>query len=88
MRYCKKSTIVEAYLYREPLYEMGTLQKAPKFIVDARLCGRLFYGKNGDLKIKALERTVDLGDYIICRSDGELYSCKPDAFEKTYGQME
>lgn len=41
------------------------------------------------LMIHTLEgkMTVEWGDFIIQGVNGELYSCKPDIFEKTYEEV-
>ena len=41
---------------------------------------------DGTLNIETLEGTMraDVGDYVICGVQGELYPCKPDIFEATY----
>ncbi len=42
------------------------------------------------LQIQTLEgeMTAQVGDWIIKGVAGELYPCKPDIFEKTYGRVE
>lgn len=42
------------------------------------------------LVIRTLEGDMraNVGDWIICGVNGELYPCKPDIFEKTYEPME
>lgn len=42
------------------------------------------------IKIYTLEgeMTADIGDWIICGVEGELYPCKPDIFEATYEPAE
>lgn len=41
---------------------------------------------DGSLNIETLEGTMraDVGDYVICGVEGELYPCKPGIFEATY----
>lgn len=41
---------------------------------------------DGTLNIETLEGTMraDVGDYVICGVQGELYPCKPGIFEATY----
>lgn len=45
-----------------------------------------FFGTADKLDIDTLEGTMQAskGDYIIKGVNGELYSCKPDVFNKTY----
>ena len=40
----------------------------------------------GTVAIETLEGTMtaDLGDWIICGVQGEIYPCKPDIFAETY----
>lgn len=44
---------------------------------------------DGSLSIETLEGTHrgDVGDWIICGVQGELYPCKPDIFEATYEEV-
>ena len=46
--------------------------------------------ENAYCEIKPLEgvMTAKTGDYIIKGVEGEIYSCKPDIFEKTYEVIE
>ena len=46
--------------------------------------------KHGKIKIKTLEgdMVVDWDDYIIKGIEGELYPCKPDIFNKSYGTIQ
>lgn len=41
---------------------------------------------DGTINIETLEGTMkaDVGDWIICGVQGELYPCKPDIFQATY----
>lgn len=45
--------------------------------------------QDGTLNIETLEGTMraDVGDWIICGVQGELYPCKPDIFEATYEKV-
>jgi len=45
---------------------------------------------NGTLSIKTLEGTMqaEIGDFIICGVQGELYPCKPDIFKQTYEDVD
>jgi len=45
---------------------------------------------NGTLSIKTLEGVMqaEIGDFIICGVQGELYPCKPDIFKQTYEDIE
>lgn len=42
--------------------------------------------EDGSLNIETLEGTMraEVGDWIICGVQGELYPCKPDIFVSTY----
>ena len=43
-----------------------------------------------DVDINTLEGVMNAnyGDYIIKGVNGEIYPCKPDIFEKTYGPVD
>ena len=49
-----------------------------------------FYPEDAYCEIKTLEgvMTAKTGDYIIKGVEGEIYSCKPEIFEKTYEVIE
>lgn len=42
------------------------------------------------ISIRTTEGTMraDIGDWIICGVNGELYPCKPDVFEKSYDPVQ
>lgn len=45
--------------------------------------------EDGSLNIETLEGVMraDVGDYVICGVQGELYPCKPDVFAATYEEV-
>lgn len=61
----------------------------PKWFVEAIADGEIIEyddGRNLSLLIETLEGRMNafMGDYIIKGVNGEIYSCKPDIFRKTY----
>ena len=44
---------------------------------------------DGTINVKTLEGVMkaNVGDYVICGINGELYPCKPDVFKKTYTEI-
>jgi hypothetical protein len=54
--------------------------------INPRRGGRTTTWVGDKLSIETLEGTMmaDVGDYVICGVQGELYPCKPDIFEATY----
>ena len=65
-------------------------QDYPQWFADAIASGVVYQKANPDYLVECTIRTlegemdVNLDDYIIRDINGELYSCKPDIFDKTY----
>ena len=89
MRYRKKPVEVEAFCLTEE-----SERTAPEWFERAVLNETVWIDRSlqdGHAKIygctiKTLEGKMHakVGDYIIRGVNGELYSCKPDIFKKTY----
>lgn len=90
--YRKKPVIVEAVQYNgysvsvEDLCVRILFSEYPDWLEKAFERDILRYFGGYTLAIKTLEgnMVVSKGGYIIKGINGELYSCKPDIFEKTY----
>lgn len=76
MKYRKKPVVVEAIQY--------TGENAVEIV--RKFGCRAIKALNGAIMICTLEgwETANMGDYIIRGVQGEVYTCKPDIFEKTY----
>lgn len=92
-KYKKKPVVVEAFQYDGDLKGSDGKYYVPDWAVEAFEKGVLYYQlpvsplhPPMELYVKTLEgdMRVSVGDYIIKGVNGELYSCKPDIFEKTY----
>ena len=95
MKYRKKPVVIEAFKYE------GDFKNSPKWISQAFELGDiLHYGyaphteadsneEPNELFIETLEGTMkcSVGNYIIKGVSGELYSCDPIIFEKTYEKV-
>lgn len=92
MKYQKKPVIVEAFKFDGDLKNSKGEWYVPEWAVKAFENGILFYGTDDpwELYIKTLEGVhhVSVGDYVIQGVKDELYPCKPDIFEETYGEVE
>lgn len=86
-KYRKRQVEVEAFQIL-----IGTLCKRdyPMWFADAIASGVVYQKANPDYPVECTIRTLEgemnanLGDYIIKGTNGELYPCKPDIFDKTY----
>lgn len=95
MKYRKKPIIIEAFRYDGDLKGSDGKYYVPVWAVEAFEGGILYYDSSDsemppcELYIKTLEGTshANVGDYIIKGVNGELYSCKPEIFEKTYERV-
>lgn len=86
-QYRKKPEVVEAYLFTEP-----RKLPLPDWLSDAFMNG-VVWSQGGDepyLKIQTIEGydRANIGDWIIRRVKGELYSCKPEIFALAYELVE
>ena len=92
MKYKKKPIVVEAFQYDGDLKKSNGDYYVPDWAVKAFEDGVMYYGDSipWELFIKTLEGAhhVSIGDYVIRGVCCELYSCKPDIFEKTYELIE
>ena len=79
-KFRKKPVVVEAVQIKEPLDE------ATMKWLWAKSKDRAIVAEGSTISIETLEGTMraDVGDWIICGVQGELYPCKPDIFEQTY----
>ena len=91
MKYRKRPIVVEAFQWMPNRKE----KENPPWINEAIKKGIAFFVKNKDTKhiqmaIKTIEGVMvaSRGDYIIQGTDGELYPCKPDIFERIYEKIE
>lgn len=73
MKYRKRPVEIEAFLWTPGCDVPGWAKT--KVVED-----------HGNARIATLEGTMTAapGDYVIHGVEGEVYSCKPDIFEKTY----
>ena len=78
MKYRKITDEVEAFQY-------GREHNIPDWLDEMVNKDLLFY-VDKELYMKTIEGNIhiDEADYIVKDSDGEIYACKPDVFEKTY----
>lgn len=89
-RFKKKPVEVEAWkvldLLRSATHDWPSL---PVQIEDAYEEGKIVFTVN-KIHITTLEGTMyaNLGDWVICGVQGELYPCKPDIFDATYEPVE
>ncbi|MEK3735498.1 hypothetical protein MKX64_24085 [Paenibacillus sp. FSL M8-0334] len=83
-RYRKKPEIIDAFMWTGDQDQ----KEDPQWIVEAINKGAVFVGVRAML-IKTPEgnRVAHPGDYIIKGVNGEIYTCKPDIFEKTYEEV-
>lgn len=97
-KYRKKHVEIEAFQYDGDLKGSNGEYYVPDWAVKSFEEGVMFYDSLDDwydeepceLFINTLEEKhhVSVGDYVIKGVNGELYSCKPDIFEKTYEFVE
>lgn len=78
MKYRKKPVVIDAFEFCENF--------VPNWGISAYNDGVIYFDDKEECFIKTLEgdHHVSIGDYIIRGVNGELYTCKPDIFEKTY----
>lgn len=90
MKYQKKPVVIEAFQLVKPSPDYpADPALLPVWAANAYESGVIeFDGKGRGVKVKTLEGTMlaEWGDWIIQGVKGELYPCKPDIFEATYGQ--
>jgi len=80
-RYRKKPVVIEAYQWTR-----DERQQTPEWMDKAIVHGTVWF--DGDFMcIRTLEgvMTASDDDWIIQGIQGEIYPCKPDIFEATYG---
>lgn len=86
MKYRKKPVVIEAMEFRGP----GTDHVDYMMEFDDWICARqgmtpcLYVGDKFIIKTLEGDMTANIGDWIICGVEGELYPCKPDIFAATY----
>ncbi|WP_251860399.1 hypothetical protein [Clostridium sp. Marseille-Q2269] len=83
--YRKKPVIIEAFQFGiDPIPDWFMSKISDNTVILHNLGKK--YPKPGYCDIKTLEGTMRgiVGDYIIKGVNGELYPCKPDAFQNTY----
>jgi hypothetical protein len=91
-KYRKKPVVIEAFRMGIDLRPDWFQNKVTSNDITTRIIDRtgesknLFEGNRTYCLIKTLEgeMMVDYGDYIIKGIEGEIYSCKPEIFNKTY----
>ena len=86
-KFKEKPVIIEAFQYDGDMVDQWGEPYVPKLAIRAlEDDGTMYYKGQGELYIKSIEGDthVSIGDYIIRGIQGELYSCKPDIFKKTY----
>lgn len=83
MKYRKKPIKIEAVRFMID-------DVLPDWFMDRVTDNIIITHADGTCDIKTLEGTMraDNGDFIILGVNGEVYSCKPDIFEKTYEQVD
>ncbi|WP_421572413.1 hypothetical protein M1L65_07215 [Slackia exigua] len=79
-KYRKKPVVIDAFKY-----DPG--KPCPDWFEDSTMAAKS--DSNGLAHICTLVgiMVVNPGDYIIKGVEGELYSCKPDFFERTYEEV-
>ncbi|CUM74386.1 Uncharacterised protein [Blautia hydrogenotrophica] len=85
MKYRKKPVVIEAFQYDGDMINSIGKPYVPEWAISAVNNNTMYYD-GPELFIRTLEgdHHVTVGDYVIQGINGELYSCKPDIFEKTY----
>ena len=85
MKYRKKPVVIEAFQYDGDMINSIGKPYVPEWAISAVNNNTMYY-HGPELFIRTLEgdHHVTVGDYVIQGINGELYSCKPDIFEKTY----
>ena len=99
MKYRKKPVVIEAFQITPE--RRNDNSEWPAWLHEAwdkpvAEAGALFHNADGCLKgeptplfihFRGIQK-VNWGDYIIQGVQGELYPCKPDIFDATYGPVE
>lgn len=87
-RYKNKPVVVEAFQYDGDFINRDGDYYVPHWVADELASGNMYFKNAGELYIKTLEGEmyVSVDDYIIKDVQGEIYPCKPDVFEQTYGR--
>lgn len=82
-KYRNKTVEVEAIQFLDTPEQLDIISD---FIGDVTVC---YSGIEPVIHVWSSEHimTASVGDFIIRGADNELYSCKPDIFEKTYERM-
>ena len=82
MKYRKKPVVIEAVRYMSD-------NSLPDWFMDRVSNNIIVIHQEATCHNKTLEGTMksEYGDYIIFGVNGEVYSCKPDIFEKTYEEV-
>lgn len=90
MKYRKKPVVIDAFQYDGDMVNRDGLSYVPDWAFLALSDETMYYAGQGELYIKTLEgdHHVSVGDYIIQGVAGEIYPCKSDIFEQTYGPAE
>ena len=88
MKYRKKPVVIEAFQYDGDMINSIGKPYVPEWAISAVNNNTMYYD-GPELFIRTLEgdHHVTVGDYVIQGINGELYSCKPDIFEKTYEEV-
>ena len=83
-RYKKRPVVVDAIRFKPEKYV-----EVNQFLLEHEVVNKAFW-KIDHLIIETLEGNMRCkdGDWLIIGVAGELYSCRPDIFEKTYMLLE
>lgn len=87
----KLGEVVDAFELRKDFMEVGAeCRGVPDWGITAYDEENIYFGATGECYIETTKgkRHVSVGDYIIQRENGELYSYKPDIFPKVYSKIE
>ena len=99
MKYRKRPVVIEAFQYDGDMINSSGKPYVPEWAISAVNNNTMYYDGSelfihtleGDHHVTELfihtlegDHHVTVGDYVIQGINGELYSCKPDIFEKTY----
>lgn len=88
--YRKKPVVVEAFQLRIDYIPDWFMNKVTDRTVTLHgLSSGFIHVPDTNADIETLEGVMhaNYGDYIIRGVNGEIYSCKPDIFEKTYEEV-
>lgn len=93
MRYRERQTEMEVDAIQWREYSEQVKIKSPRWFVDAIKNGTIKMYKVGwvycmEIKTSEGPRIATLGDYIIRRPDGKIYTRRPWTFEKNYEKVE